>query len=73
MITITTQTGQIIPAEEVAKAEIQRQIAECKAYLNSTDYIYAKQLETGEAPNAETVAQRMIARSYIRENENKLV
>ena len=69
MIEITTQTGQIIPAEEVVKAEIQRQIAEYKAYLNSTDWRLVKQLETGEPVPQDVLDKRAEARAFIRANE----
>jgi len=71
MITITTQTGQIIPAEEVAKAEVQRQIAEYKAYLNSTDFYHLRQIETGEPVPQDVLDKRAEARAFIRANEVK--
>lgn len=67
MIIVTTQTGQIIPLEEVAKAEVQRQIAEYKAYLNSTDWRFARLAETGEPVPQDVLDKRAEARAFLRE------
>lgn len=55
--------------EEIRTAEINTQIAEAKAYLNSTDWYYARKAETGEDVPVEVVAKRQEAREFIRNNE----
>ena len=68
MIKITTQTGQIIPIEEVQKAEIEHQIAEAKSYLSQTDWYYARKMETGEDVPLEVVNKRIENRNFLKNN-----
>lgn len=72
MIKITTQTGQIIPIEEVQRQEVERKVSEYKSYLSSTDWKFARLAETGEPVDEETLYKRTEARNYIRENENTI-
>lgn len=44
-------------------------VEEFKSYLNSTDFYYARKLETGEEVPADVVAKRIEAREFIRANE----
>ena len=59
---------------EVSQAEqIQQEVQQLKQYLNDTDYIYAKCIETGEDVTelyAEVIAKRKEARTRIQELGN---
>ena len=70
-ITERELTPEEILAQEAAivKAETDRKIQEYKAYLNSTDFYYARKAETGEEVPTEVVAKRLEAREFIRANE----
>lgn len=50
---------------EEARVVLVQQLAEAQAYLNSTDFYYARFLETGEAVPEEVVAKRVEARELI--------
>lgn len=67
MIEITTQTGQLISDEELARIELERQINEAKQYLNSTDWLFARLAETGEPVPQDVLDKRAEARAFIRE------
>lgn len=67
MITITTQTGQLISDEDLARIELERQINEAKQYLSSTDWLFARLAETGEAVPSDVLAKRGEARDFLRE------
>lgn len=68
MITITTQTGQLISDTDLARAELEQSINDARQYLNQTDWKLARQVETGEPVDAETLAKRAEARALIRAN-----
>lgn len=48
---------------------LEQKIAEAQAYLNSTDWYYARKAETGEEISVEVVAKRVEAREFIRNNK----
>lgn len=54
------------PTEEQV---LEQKIAEAQAYLNSTDWYYARKAETGEDVPVEVVAKRVEAREFIRNNK----
>ena len=54
------------PTEEQV---LEQKIAEAQAYLNSTDWYYARKAETGEEVPVEIVAKRQEAREFIRNNK----
>ena len=54
--------------EEIAQQEIQKQLQEAKAYLASTDFYYARFLETGEVVPEAVVLKRTESREFIRAN-----
>ena len=54
-------------AEEVRLMLVQ-QLAEAQAYLNNTDFYYARFLETGEVVPEDVVLKRTEAREFIRAN-----
>lgn len=68
MITITTQTGQLISDEELARIELERKINDAKQYLSSTDWYFSRLAETGEAVPSEVLARRGEARDFLRAN-----
>ena len=70
-ITERELTPEEILAQEaaIAKAETDRKVQEYKAYLNSTDFYYARKAETGEEVPADVVTKRLEAREFIRLNE----
>lgn len=43
----------------------KKQVADAKAYLASTDWYYARKMETGKEVPAEVVANRIAAREYL--------
>lgn len=51
------------------KVPVAKRIAEYKAYLNSTDWYYARKAETNDDVPADVVSKRIEARTYIREHE----
>lgn len=51
-----------------ARLVLVQQLAEAQAYLNSTDFYYARFLETGEVVPEEVVLKRTEARDFIRAN-----
>lgn len=55
--------------EEIAQQELQVKLQEAQAYLNSTDWYYARKAETGEEVPVEIVAKRVEAREFIRNNK----
>lgn len=55
--------------EEIAQQELQVKLQEAQAYLNSTDWYYARKAETGEEVPVEVVAKRQEAREFIRNNK----
>ena len=64
-------------SEEIAKQQAEearlvlvQQLAEAQAYLNSTDFYYARFLETGEVVPEAVVAKRVEAREFIRANKS---
>ena len=54
--------------EELAQQELQVKLREAQAYLNSTDWYFARKAETGEEVPTEVVAKRQEARKFIRAN-----
>ena len=55
--------------EELAQQELQAKLQEAQAYLNSTDWYYARKAETSEEVPTEIVAKRVEAREFIRNNK----
>ena len=53
--------------EELAQQELQVKLQEAQAYLNSTDWYYARKAETGEDVPAEVVEKRLASRKLIQE------
>ena len=53
-----------------ARLVLVQQLAESQAYLNSTDFYYARFLETGEAVPEAVVLKRIEAREFIRANKS---
>ena len=53
--------------EELAQQELQVKLQEAQAYLNNTDWYYARKAETGEDVPAEVVEKRLASRKLIQE------
>lgn len=53
---------------EIAQQEVQKKLQEVKNYLSSTDFYYARFLETGEAVPEAVVLKRTESREFIRAN-----
>lgn len=51
--------------EQIIKGKIQ----EAQAYLNSTDWYYARKAETGEDVPVEVVEKRLASRKFIQDNK----
>lgn len=56
-------------SEEIAQQELQVKLQETKAYLNSTDWYYARKAETGEDVPVEVVEKRLASRKFIQDNK----
>ena len=54
------------PTEEQV---LEQKIAEAQAYLNSTDWYYARKAETGEDVPVEVVEKRLASRKFIQDNK----
>lgn len=54
---------------ESKEQELQGKLDEAQAYLNSTDWYYARKAETGEEVPVEVVTKRQEAREFIRNNK----
>ena len=52
--------------EELAQQELQVKLQEAQAYLNGTDWYYARKAETGEDVPVEVVEKRLASRELIR-------
>ena len=52
--------------EELAQKELDKQIQEASQYLQSTDWYYARKVETGEEVPVEVVSKRLECREFIR-------
>lgn len=52
--------------EELAQQELQVKLQEAQAYLNSTDWYYARKAETGEDVPVKVVEKRLASRELIR-------
>ena len=60
----------VMPSDdEIAKELLAHKIQEAQAYLNSTDWYYARKAETGEEVPEDVVANRVSARQFIKENK----
>lgn len=57
---------ELIEHQRIAN-ELSTKIQEAKAYLNSTDWYYARKAETGEDVPAEVVEKRLASRKLIQE------
>lgn len=55
--------------EELAQQELQVKLQEAQAYLNSTDWYYARKAETGEDVPVEVVEKRLASRKLIQDNK----
>lgn len=55
--------------QDIAEQELQVKLDEAQAYLNSTDWYYARKAETGEEVPVEIVVKRVEAREFIRNNK----
>jgi hypothetical protein len=66
------KAGDVYENGEFSKPEPQepesQQLVEAHHYLNSTDFYYARFLETGEAVPEDVVTKRKAARDFIRAN-----
>ena len=49
--------------------EVANTLPKYKAYLDQTDWYYARKMETGEDVPSEVVSKRLEARAYIRDNK----
>jgi hypothetical protein len=59
--------------QEALDAENAQKVSEAKSYLASSDFYYARKLETGEEVPPGVVEKRKQYRLYIRENEKPLL
>lgn len=55
--------------EELAQQELQVKLQTAQAYLNSTDWYYARKAETGEDVPVEVVEKRIVSRQLIRDSK----
>ena len=55
--------------QDIAEQELQAKLDEAQAYLNNTDWYYARKAETGEEVPIEVIAKRQEAREFIRNNK----
>ena len=55
--------------EELAQQELQVKLQEAQAYLNNTDWYYARKAETGEEVPVEVVEKRLASRKLIQDNK----
>ena len=61
-----TELLEALKQEEIEQ-ELQGKLQEAQAYLNSTDWYYARKAETGEDVPAEVVEKRLASRKLIQE------
>lgn len=64
---------EVVKVEVSETEKMKEEVQTLKQYLNETDYIYAKCIETGEDVNAlyaEVISKRKEARGRIQELEN---
>ena len=54
---------------ESKEQELQGKLDEAQAYLNNTDWYYARKAETGEDVPVEVVEKRLASRKFIQDNK----
>jgi hypothetical protein len=64
----TTELFDFRTFEEKVKQDLDEKINEAKRYLSSTDFYYARKLETGKEVPVDVVTKRIESRTFIQEN-----
>lgn len=67
LVPITEQEKNAL-TEPSAQQLLEMEVGAAKAYLQETDFYYARKMEIGEDVPAEVVAKRIEARNLIRKN-----